>query len=109
MLMNVIIWEKAKREIDFAYVWCAEYFGLLVADRFLDHVSHGMEQVASFPYMGLKETLLSGKSRLYRSLFIRPYGRLVYYVDEIRLEVHIVDYWDTRRDPVSLIEGFTKE
>lgn len=107
--MNVIIWEKAKREIDFAYVWCAEYFGLLVADRFLDRIRHGIEQVASFPYMGLKEPLLRDKPRLYRSLFIRPYGRLVYYVDEIRSEVHIVDYWDTRRAPASLTECFTEE
>ena len=35
--------------------------------------------------------------------------KLVIHVDEVKSEVHVVDLWDTRRDPADLIEGFTKE
>ena len=65
MRMNVIIWNKAKREMDFAYVWCGEYFG---------------------------------------SLSVRPHFKLIYYVDEARAELHIVDFWDMRRDTARLVD-----
>lgn len=78
MRMNVIIWNKAKREMDFAYVWCGEYFGLLVADKYLANLQHDIELLSSFPEIGLREPLLEGKSISYRSLSVRPHFKLIY-------------------------------
>ena len=35
--------------------------------------------------------------------------KLVIHVDEVKSEVHVVDLWDMRRDPASLMEGFAEE
>ena len=104
MRMNVIIWNKAKREMDFAYVWCGEYFGLAVADKYLANLQHDIELLSSFPEIGLREPLLEGKSISYRSLSVRPHFKLIYYVDEARAELHIVDFWDMRRDTTRLVD-----
>lgn len=100
--MNIIIENKAKQEMDFAYAWCGEYFGLSVADKYLDNLQHNIELLSSFPEIGLKEPLLADKSRPYRSLAVRPHFRLIYYVDEAQAVLHIVDFWDMRRDPRQL-------
>ena len=51
--------------------------------------------------------LLSGKKYRYRSLRVRPHFKLIYFVDEPRAELHVVDFWDTRRDPNQLTTKLT--
>ena len=48
--------------------------------------------------------LLEGKSISYRSLSVRPHFKLIYYVNEARAELHIVDFWDMRRDTARLVD-----
>ena len=35
--------------------------------------------------------------------------KLVIHVDEVKSELHIVDFWDMRQDPASLVEGLAEE
>ena len=107
MAMNIIVWEKAKRGMDFSYAWCVENFGLKIADKYLDRIQHDIVLLALFPYMGSAEESLPGMGRSYRYLRVRPHFKLIYFVDEPRAELHVVDFWDTRRDPNQLTTKLT--
>ena len=100
--MQINIEPKAETQILSAYAWGITEFGVLVADRFLANIQHDIQLLSIYPYIGFIEERLADKSRSYRSLPVRPHFRLIYYVDESQSELHIVDFWDVRRDPKQL-------
>ena len=105
-----VVWRlKAVLRLDEVTTWCYWRFGERVALKFYKEARRRADLLGVFPRMAPIEASLAHYSRGYRSLSIRPHFRLIYYVDEVKSEVHVVDLWDMRRDPVSLMEGFTKE
>lgn len=98
-----VIWrDKAKDGFNKSVQWCVQEFGERVAANFYRRVKQEVGRLAYAPYIGSLELLLPGNVRSYRSLPVRPHFRLIYYVDESQSELHIVDFWDVRRDPKQL-------
>ena len=44
------------------------------------------------------EELLSGRPLEYRSLLVHPHFKLIYYIDEAKATVYVVDMWDVRQN-----------
>lgn len=100
--MRLVIHAEARKRIRLNYQWCKMRFGERVASRFYEGVLSDVRYLIDFPYLGSEESFLSGKKYRYRSLRVRPHFKLIYFVDEPRVELHVVDFWDTRRDPNQL-------
>ena len=102
-----IIWRTVARDkINQSLQWCLNQFGEKIAGKFYQRLKKESNYLSSAPYIGHVELLLSGKSRSYRSLSIKPHFKLIYYINEEKAELHIVDFWDTRRSPEHLKDYF---
>lgn len=80
-------------------------FGSRQQDEFLTEIEHLVMLMAANPQMGKTEPLLSGLSCPFRSIVVNPYNKLIYTVGDDLIE--IVDFWDTRRAPASLMARLT--
>lgn len=96
-------WKKrAEAELTKASMYCAEQFGKHIAEKFIDTIDKLVVRLTKSPQSGFPEPLLAGRQRDYRSLVINEHFKLVYYYDEKKDTLYIVDLWDTRREPASL-------
>ena len=79
-------------------------FGEKTARRWETEIVDIYNRLKIFPTSYTPESLLKGKSRLYRGchLMHRRF-KLIYYYDEAEDIVHILDIWDTKMNPKALI------
>ena len=100
-----VVWRlKAIRRLDEATTWCYWQFGERVALNFYKEAQRQVTLLELFPRMAPVEELLKHRPLLYRSLSVRPHFKLIYYVDEEKAELHIVDFWDMRQDTARLVD-----
>lgn len=101
-----IEWRKrAEQRLDSNTKQCLNLFGeYIAAQAYLQTKRHAL-LLANNPYMGPLEPLLAGRRRAYRSLVVHEHFKLIYYVDEKKSILYIVDIWDTRREPSALAHG----
>lgn len=80
-------------------------FGKSTAKRWKTEIAAFEERVRFFPESYTPEELLRDKPILYRRrhLMNRRF-KLIHYYDEVEDTVHIVDIWDTRMNPKTLIK-----
>ena len=98
-----IEWRKrAERRLDSNTGQCFRLFGERVAAQAYCQTKQHALLLANNPYMGPLEPLLAGRRRAYRSLVVHEHFKLIYYVDEKKSVLYIVDIWDTRREPSAL-------
>ena len=105
--MRVTLSKEAEVKILANYEWTIRHWGIRVAERTLEQIRNRIYSLSIFPYMGPAEESLPGMGRSYRYLRVRPHFKLIYFVDELRAELHVVDFWDTRRDPNQLTTKLT--
>ena len=55
--------------------------------------------IASSPNIGKTEPYLENRPIVFRSLVVRKYNKIVYFILDDHIEV--AAFWDTRREPVS--------
>lgn len=101
-IRNVIWHQKAQQEFDSTLQWCRFRFGERIATKFYRQTKSREKMLSIFPYMGPIEESLSDLPIPYRYLLVHQHFKLIYYVDESQSELHIVDFWDVRRDPKQL-------
>lgn len=77
-------------------------FGEGTANNFADKVAKLNEHLCRYPETGFPEPLLMGRKKLYRARHILKRFKLIYYYAESSDTVHVVDIWDTRREPKKL-------
>lgn len=98
-------WKKqAEKELTKASIYCIEQFGKRIAEKFIDAIDQHVKRLAQYPKSGFPEPLLVNRRKKYRSLMINEHFKLVYYYDEAKEIIYIVDLWDTRRAPQSLAQ-----
>lgn len=68
-----------------------------VAEKIRVELLLAMEELGDFPRMGLPEERLAKEPEEYRSIRVRGYYRIVYYIEGSQL--YITDILDTRQDP----------
>lgn len=94
--------KKAETELEKASIYCAKQFGKRTAEKFIDAIDQQVKRLTQYPELGFPEPLLAKRRRQYRSLMINEHFKLVYYYDEDKDTLFIIDLWDTRREPESL-------
>lgn len=94
--------KKAEAELTKTSIYCLEQFGKRTAEKFIDAIDKHVKQLVQFPERGFPEPLLADRRKKYRSVLVYEHFKLVYYYDERKDIIYIVDLWDTRREPQSL-------
>ena len=103
--MAKVTWEdEAKLLLGKFIEYAALEFGKSTALRWAKEVQSFEYRVQSFPEAYPPEELLLGRSPLFRRrhLMNRRF-KIIYYYDEEEDLVHVVDIWDTKRNPSALI------
>ena len=93
-----VIWQplakEGKRQI-------ADYirreFGLKRKKAFMQEVDKTVKLLMRSPNVGQIDPLYANRAFTYRSIIINGLNKLVYRIDND--VIHIVDFWDTRREP----------
>lgn len=104
--MAKISWdEKAEHDLDKHVEIAYHEFGATTAKKWLSEKDAIEWRLERYPTSYPPEELLSGRDILYRrcSMMNRRF-KLVFYYDESEDTVHIVDLWDTKRNPKALIK-----
>ena len=72
-------------------------FGERVRLEFMDEVEQAVLALTNMPNMGKIDPLFAHRKQEYRSIIIRRFNKVVYYIKgDI---IHIAAFWDTRREP----------
>lgn len=100
--MQVIIRKQAQRQLEIAIEQGEQLFGTITATKFYNRFMEYAKRLFTNSKLGFPEPILTGRSRSYRSLMINEHFKLVYYYDEPKDIIYIIDLWDTRREPQSL-------
>ena len=96
--MKVKWTERARdRKIDVA-AYIRRQFGTKRRTRFLQEVRETTQMLRKAPNIGSIDPLYADRPLTYRSVIINGLNKMVYRVDgDI---IYIVDFWDTRREPI---------
>lgn len=99
-----LIWENIALE---QFMQVADYVGSRFGEKrmgvFLQEVEHITDLLLANPYMGALGSLLSDRSKAYRSMVVCKKDRIVYYVDDNDI-IHISAFWDCRSNPINRIQ-----
>lgn len=98
--MRVVWTEFAKGQLRQTAKYINDSFGVNVKSNFLQEIRSANKLLAENPYAGKYEPLLTGRTVKYRSYVANRYNKIVYRVDNNRVEV--VAFWDTRQEPTRL-------
>ena len=72
------------------------------AKSILEDINSEALRLTRFPEMAAREPALEGLSRIYRSLVVRHFLKIVYFFEKEKDEVVVVTIWDCRRNPDKL-------
>ena len=101
--MNTCEWSKrAETELAKCAKYCVLTFGKKIAHKFVDSINHHAQLLSNNPHLGATERLLTDRKREYRSIVVHEYFKLIYFHNEKKSIIYIVDLWDTRREPRKL-------
>ena len=104
--MAKIIWhDNALALLDKHIEYAAMEYGKSTAKRWVDEIAAFEERVRVFPESYTPEELLKDLPILYRRrhLMNRRF-KLIHCYDEAEDTVHVIDIWDTRMNPETLIK-----
>lgn len=77
------------------YVKCQ--FGMKSRREYVEKVHQQEKLLRKSPYIGSIDPLFADRAATYRSVIIKGLSKMVYRVEENT--IHIVAFWDTRREP----------
>ena len=79
-------------------------FGEKTARRWENEIVHFYERLKLYPTSYTPEQLLRGRTKTYRGCqMMNRRFKIIYYYDDVEDIAHIVDIWDTRMNPKTLI------
>ena len=103
-----VIWQpQASQQLEEALDQCEALFGREVTSNFYQLIRHHDELLSNQPHLGSYELLLSHRPEGFRSIVAHKHYKLVYHlINDCNGEstISIVDMWDTRRNPQSLVQ-----
>lgn len=106
MAMRIRWSGEADHDLEIAVIQCREKFGSIVATKFYHQVKSNEKYLLTHPCIGKVEPLAESTydPLTYRSLVVHEHYKIVYVIEEDDDVIRIVKFWDTRRNPVTLIE-----
>ena len=99
--MKVLITGFARQKVRETARYIQSEFGKKYRDQFLYKVQETRLYLATNPHLGSLEPLLSDRPTTYRSVVVTKLNKMIYYIDDPNAIIYIVDFWDTRREPVA--------
>ncbi|WP_293715333.1 type II toxin-antitoxin system RelE/ParE family toxin [uncultured Parabacteroides sp.] len=102
--MQVIWSPDAEKELDDLVEYCLITFGKRTASNVYRQIKHYDTLLTQNPLMGKHEILLEKYPQGFRSIVEHSHYKLIYFIDKQNNIINIVDIWDTRRAPESLVE-----
>lgn len=97
------------QEFENVLAYALAEFGETTVKRFNKSYSKISKRLATHPLSSPIEPLLKRFPRLYRSAIIRKNWKIIYRYDEVYNRVVLVDLWDMRKNPKSLIRQFKRK
>lgn len=101
--MQIELKKKAQIELVKIVDYGSMQLGERVAMNYYSKMKRHILQLIDNPNIGSPEPLLEGKKYLYRSRIIADHHKAIYRIDTHRDVIVIVDIWDMRREPKSLV------
>ena len=99
----MVIWHP---EATLSAAQTAEYIRLRdgenACEDFIRAIDETVETLKTFPKRGAEEQLFRKNPLHFRSITIQKLNKIIYRIDEDGI-VYIVDFWDTRMKPWTLI------
>ena len=102
--MAVVKWRKQTWSLFNDYVeYAKNEFGEKTARQWLSEASVIYERLQKYPLSYTQESLLIGKRHQYRSCHIMRRFKIIYYYSVNSDTVYIRDVWDTKMNPILLM------
>ena len=98
-MMKAIWHTQAKEDMKQIASYIRRQFGIKRKKEFMQEVDQTVRMLMSNPNIGRIDPLYANRPEAYRSVIINRLNKLVYRIDNDA--IHIVDFWDTRREPKS--------
>ena len=105
--MKVDINDSVLEQVDNVACYIETEFGEKSRDKFMKEYYHTKDLLAINPYIGPIEPSLAHLPIEFHSIVVAKKNKIIYYVvadDDI---VKIVDFWDCRRNPKTLVAQVT--
>lgn len=103
----IVIWSpEAKESLKKIARYIFLTFGEKPTEKFRERILRMEKTLAINPNIGPKEPLLKDYSIKYRSVVVNNLNKIVYYIEDD--VVQIAAFWDTRREPKTLIDDLGK-
>ena len=105
--MKVKASDFAERQINATADSIEQSSGKASRKKFRQRIRHAIRLLRQHPNLGPTEPFLSDGSIKYRNVVVTPLNKLIYTVcDDL---IKIVDFWDVRREPTTLVDEVMKE
>ncbi len=95
---------KYDKILDYTY----EEFGETTERRFEEAFLNIADRLSAHPLSSPREPLLKNFGSQYRSANIRKNWKIIYRYHEIKDEITIIDLWNMRRNPKTLVRNFKR-
>lgn len=100
--MRILWLELAEEDLDSIYQFYAKDKSTKAAYKIYNEILDAAESLADFPQMASIELDLSEVGEEYRSLIVRKYFKLIYFIEEE--SIFIAAVWDCRQNPQTNIK-----
>ena len=74
-------------------------FGANSAEKFSQSIKQTVQMIMRHPEIGSIDPLFADRATTYRSVVVDDLSKMIYRYDEDEKIIHIVAFWDCRRDP----------
>jgi plasmid stabilization system protein ParE len=100
-----IYWTSfAKRELRKIFDYYKEVAGSKIARKIIHQILQYSYQIEQFPEMGAIEPLLTKHPRVYRFIICANH-KIIYWINQPKSRIEILDIFDTRQNPNKLSRG----
>lgn len=95
--MRLLWLEPAEEDLDSIYDFYVRDKSIKAASKIYNDLLDGVEILFDFPQIASIEPELSDGSEVYRSLVVKKYFKIIYFLEEG--SIYIAAIWDCRQDP----------
>lgn len=107
-MVKIKVLPKAKAKLQYQIGYAKEEFGNIAMKRWKEELDKIYSRLIRFPLSYAREKWLADYLLPYRSCIIRENFKLIYRYDSVCDLVVIVDLWDMRMNPKSILRQFRK-
>lgn len=101
MELKVFWTDFAKSELKNIFDYHKEKVSVKIAKQIVEQIVVTVDELKSYPEMGVVEELLQSRSENFRYIISTNY-KIIYWINKAKEQIEIVDVFDTRQNPVKI-------